>query len=363
MKTENSALTFFMGANTPSGFVSKLGQLSDPEAGWRTYILKGGPGCGKSTIIRRVAAAFEGEPGLELIACAGDTDSLDGVIVPSKKFCVVDGTHPHLLDPKHPGAVESVVELSTCWEEDALHSFREEIVGLGQNINRCHEYSCRYLAAAATLLGDSYRLALGCLNTPKLTAYLGRLSAKELGRSTGRAGKEKTRFLSAVTDKGPVKFTHSAERIAQRIYLINDEQGALSRMMLHHLRAGALGQGYDVVACYCPLGPFDKLEQLFIPELSLGFMTSNRFHNFELELNPYRIINNQRFMEEGCLSRHKKRITYNRKAGAQMISQAGGLIAEASTLHRELESYYAAATDFAKVDELTERLIERLRRL
>ncbi|MCL2857950.1 MAG: hypothetical protein FWE19_09630 [Oscillospiraceae bacterium] len=360
MKTENAALTFFLGANTPSGFVSKFEQLANPEAGGRAYILKGGPGCGKSTIIGKVAAAFEGEPGLELIACASDLGSLDGVIVPSKKFCVVDGTSPHLLEPKYPGAVESVIELSACWDECALQSCREEIVSLGANIARCQEYSCRYLAAAAALLGDSYRLALGCLNTPKLTAYLGRLSAKELSRGSGRMGKEKSRFLSAVTNRGPMKFTQSIKQLAERVYLINDEHGALSRMMLHSLRARALEQGYDVIACYCPLGPFDKLEHLFVPELSLGFVTSNRFHNFEAELSPYRIINTQRFMEEGCLKQHKKRMTWSRKAGAQMISQAGGLIAEAATLQGELESYYTAATDFAKVDKLTDELLEKL---
>jgi len=363
MKTENGALTFFLGANTPSGFVSKFEQLVSPEAGLRTYILKGGPGCGKSTIIRKVAQAFEGEPGLELIVCASDIDSLDGVIVPSKKFCVVDGTRPHLLEPKYPGALESVIELSACWDESSLQSCREEIVSLGENIARCHEYSCRYLAAAGALLGDIYRLALDCLNTQKLTAYLGRLCAKELGKASGRAGREKSRFLSAVTNKGVVTFTHSATQLAQRIYLINDEHGALSRMMLHHMRAKALEQGYDVVACYCPLAPFDKLEQLFVPELSLGFVTSNRFHNFEAELNPYRIINTQRFMEDGCLKQHKKRLTWSRKAGAQMVLQAGGLISEAAALHRELESYYTAATDFSKVDKLTGDLLEKLSNL
>ena len=363
MKTENSTLTFFLGANTPSGFVSKFEQLVNPEAGLRTCILGGGPGCGKSTIIRRVAAAFEGEPGLELIACASDVDSLDGVIIPTKKFCVVDGTRPHFLVPRHPGVVESVVELSVCTDEDALQSHREEIIRLGVDIARCHEYSCRYLAAAGALLGDNYRLALDCLDTHKLGAYLARLSARELGKKSGRAGSEKARFLSAVTNRGVVQFAHSIGLLAERIYLINDEHGALSRMMLHYLRAKALEQGYDVVACYCPLAPFDKLEQLLIPGLSLGFVTSNRFHSFEPGPSTYRIINCQRFMEEGCLKQHKKRITFNRKASIQMVSQAQGLISEANTLHGELESYYTAATDFAKVDGLTAALLDKLRGL
>jgi len=361
MKPEEKKLLFFLGANTPSGFVSKFDQLANPADGWRTYIIKGGPGCGKSTIIRRVAHAFENDTNLEIIVCSSDADSLDGVIIPSKKICVVDGAHPHLLEPVYPGAVESIVDLTSCWNEETLHSCREEIISLTQNISRCYDYSCRYLAAAAALLGDSYRLALGCVNIPKLNGYLNRLSAKELKQKSEKPGKEKVRFLTAVTNKGIIKHTDSAKKLAERIYLIGDEYGAVSRLMLHHIRAGALAGGYDVVSCYCPLAPFEKLEQLFIPELSLGFMTSNRFHNFDFELSPYRIINCQRFTENEKLKDHKKRITFNRKAAAQMISQAHALLKEAKALHGELENYYSGATDFEKVDALTEKLLAKLR--
>ena len=358
MKTDER-LIFLLGANTPSGFVSKAGQLVTPQSGLRSYILKGGPGTGKSTIIRKVAQALEDQPDLELIACASDLESLDGVV--TKKLCVLDGTRPHLIEPVYPGAVECVVDLTCALDEGMLQACRDEIVTLTQNVARCHEYCCRYLAAAAALQADSYRLALDCLDTEKLTGYLNRLCDKLLRQKPGApAGKEASRFLTAVTSKGVVQLTGSAKKLARRIYLISDEQGALSRFMLHHIRAVALERGHDVIACYCPLAPFDKLEQLFIPGLSLGFMTSNRFHNFEMEIEPYRVVSCARFTKEGCLKGHKKRLAYNRKAAAQMINQAQGLLGEAHTLHGELESYYTAATDFAKVDAITQQLLSRL---
>jgi len=363
MKPQEKKLTFLLGAHTPSGVASKFDQLVNPDDGSRTYIIKGGPGCGKSTMMRKVAAVFEHDPHLELIVCACDTDSLDAVIIPSKKLCIVDGARPHLLEPLYPGAVESIVDFTPCWNEELLHSCRQEIVSLAQNISRCNEYCCRYLAAAAALLGDSYRLALGCVNIDKLNGYLSRLSGKELGKKGGQSGKEKVRFLTAVTNKGMVKYTDSAKKLAQRIYLIGDEYGAVSRLMLHHIRAEAIANSYDVVSCYCPLAPFEKLEQLFIPALSLGFMTSNRFHNFDLEISAYRMINCQRFTDGEMLKEHKKRMTFNRKAATQMISQAQGLLGEARALQEELEGYYDAATDFDKVDELTEGLLAKLARL
>ena len=50
---------FYLGANSPTGFYSLYDQLLEPEQAETIYILKGGPGCGKSSLMRRVAQAME----------------------------------------------------------------------------------------------------------------------------------------------------------------------------------------------------------------------------------------------------------------------------------------------------------------
>ena len=87
---------YFLGANAPDGFYSLYPQLIDLERARAVYILKGGPGCGKSTLMRRVAQAME-EKGasVEYIACSGDPDSLDAVVFPALNTAIVDGTAPH----------------------------------------------------------------------------------------------------------------------------------------------------------------------------------------------------------------------------------------------------------------------------
>ena len=57
-------IQYFLGANAPTGFYSLYDQLLPPERARSVYILKGGPGCGKSTLMRRVAGWAE-ESGLE----------------------------------------------------------------------------------------------------------------------------------------------------------------------------------------------------------------------------------------------------------------------------------------------------------
>ena len=95
-----NSIQYFLGANSPTGFYSLYDQLLPPEQVSAIYILKGGPGCGKSTLMRRVAALAQeaGEP-VECILCSGDPDSLDAILLPGKKAALVDGTAPHGTAP------------------------------------------------------------------------------------------------------------------------------------------------------------------------------------------------------------------------------------------------------------------------
>lgn len=87
---------YFLGANSAQGFVSLYGELLDESSASAFYILKGGAGCGKSTLMKRVGEAME-EHGflVEYILCSGDPDSLDGILIPEKGVAIMDGTAPH----------------------------------------------------------------------------------------------------------------------------------------------------------------------------------------------------------------------------------------------------------------------------
>lgn len=360
MNPQQNHPRFFLGANTPQGFVSRTDQLAGPEDGWRLFVLKGGPGCGKSTMLSAIADALgDLDDHMELIPCAADADSLDAVILPSLRVAVVDGTPPHPIEPKYPGAFESLIDLTVCWDEEKLFAARKSIIARFGHIRENQAHSQRYLAAAGALLDDTRRIAADCLKTAKLTGYTRRLAAREM-KFTGRAGQEKIRFLSALTGKGPIFFTDTVRNLCERIYLINDPHGAVSRQLLSDLRTHALGAGYTIISAPCPLAPFAPPEHLLIPELGLGFVTSNPFHDLTSEFDAYRIVNSPRFTDTARLSPYRKRINLNKKSAAQLLLRAQALLDEAGRLHNELEGIYRSAVDFACADELTKTLITRL---
>ena len=89
-------LRFFLGANSSQGFVSRFDQLGDPKQGWRCYVIKGGPGTGKSSLMKNLAARLDtGSDPVEYIHCSSDVDSLDGVIFSRQRLSIADGTPPH----------------------------------------------------------------------------------------------------------------------------------------------------------------------------------------------------------------------------------------------------------------------------
>lgn len=361
MQPNPKVLNFFLGSSTPQGFVSRFDQLGDPDADWRLYVIKGGPGSGKSTLMRKLASELSPLcKQVEMIHCSSDMDSLDGVIFSDYKISIADGTPPHVIEPKYPGAYENLVPVFDCWDHKALRERRKEIMEATKAVKHCHEYCTRFLTAAGSLLADTYRIALEATDTAKVARYAASFAAREFKRRTqGGTPTESVRFLSAITDKGPHFFSKTAQDLCKRIYLIDDDYGAASRLLLMALRSHAMEAGYSVITCYCPLAPFEKIDHLFIPQLDLGIMTANRFHR--LETDGERTIHARRFTDTEKIKQRKKRISFNLKGAAQMIDHASSLLAEAKEKHDLLENLYIGAMDFGKLNALTQKLSQEMR--
>ena len=57
MKKNN--IKYFLAANSCEGFYSEFDNSYLPDGEWRAYIIKGGPGTGKSSFMKRFADAAE----------------------------------------------------------------------------------------------------------------------------------------------------------------------------------------------------------------------------------------------------------------------------------------------------------------
>ena len=97
----NGKRRYFPGANTGRGFIGHFEGIVPP---WSephyTYVLKGGPGVGKSTLMKKCAAIARANGfTVEEFRCASDPESFDAVRIPQRRLVLLDGTAPHTIDP------------------------------------------------------------------------------------------------------------------------------------------------------------------------------------------------------------------------------------------------------------------------
>ncbi len=348
---------YFLGANSPSGFYSLYDQLIDLEEAEELFILKGGPGCGKSSLMRRVGAAMEAR-GLEVeyIDCSGDPDSLDAVVIPALKTAVVDGTAPHVVEPKYPGLVESYVNLSAYYDRTGLLAVRGELKGCMKGYKGCYQRAYRCLTAAAQLAEDNRSILLTKGLEEKLARRARGILAREMKGTGGQEGRSVQRFLSGITWKGALCHFDTVEKLCNRVYELSDSWG-LAHGMLVQLAAGAMASGRDIIVCPSPLCP-ERMEHLLIPSLSLAFVSTTPANPWPGK--PYRRIRIDTMADPELARRSRARLRFSRKVSAALLEEAVEALAQAKAMHDELERLYNPHVDFPGVYAAADRLIAHL---
>lgn len=351
-------IRFFLGANSPQGFYSLYDQLINPDQANAIYILKGGAGCGKSSLMRRIGQKAEdiGEQ-VEYIHCSGDPDSLDAVIFPTYKTAIVDGTAPHVVEPKYPGVVESYVNLGDCYDREGLQGIRKEVMGCMTGYKDCYKRAYRCLSAAAEIMKDVRSLLTTETLEQKAAKRAKGILSREIRSEGHGSGLVVQRFLSAITHQGILNYYTTADALCKRVYVLEDSYG-LSHTILTHLLTHATTAGYDVIACPSPLFP-DQLAHLIIPELSLAFLSASPTALYHKR--PYRRIRLDAMIDTELAHRNKARLRFSRKVSSALIDEAVDSLAQAKAMHDELEALYNPYVDFERVyrtaDDLSQKIL------
>ncbi len=354
---ETEPIRYFLGANSPKGFYSLYDQLIDPKTANAIYILKGGAGCGKSSFMRRIAQKAEAaDECVEYIHCSGDPDSLDAIVLPGKRIAVVDGTAPHVIEPKYPGVVESYVNLGDCYNRDTLQPIREEIINCMTGYKDCYKRAYRCLNAVSEITEDMRSTLITELLEQKVSKRSLGIFNRELRIQGHGSGIVTQRFLDAITNQGIISHCPSVFSLCKRIYILEDSY-KLAHLMLAHLLSGATEAGYDVVACPSPLFP-EQLAHLIIPELSLAFLSAVPGGSFPKR--PYRRIHLDAMIDPELLKQNKARLRFSRKVSAALTEEAVSSLSQAKTMHDELEALYNPHVDFERVYQMADKLSQAI---
>lgn len=358
----NSAkIKFFLGSNTKRGFISLFDELRDPANIKRLYIIKGGPGSGKSFLMKKTANALEEKKHtIEYFPCASDPDSLDGFYDHDAGIAMMDGTAPHVIDPVYSGAYEVIVNMAGCWDDSALFEHREEIISLSDTISDCHFMAASYIGSAAALLDANMRLAAPYVRHNMVNDIVSNIfipnivsRVKKKGKSPNPGG-EKKRLLSAVSVGETVFCDETIKALSDTVYVIRDNWGAASNMLLIKLRQAASLTGIEQVVCFCSIRTPDKIEHIIFPSAGITVTTANSFHSVGDSYDGNHIIIDG-IMEEIPKVKHMQ-MSINLEKAAELVYTAGEHVRQAKLLHDDLEAYYIKAMDFSRADTIYSRI-------
>ncbi|MGI6029278.1 MAG: hypothetical protein ACOX81_07700 [Candidatus Heteroscillospira sp.] len=351
-------LCFFLGANSREGFYSLYDDFVYPDKGDFLWLLKGGPGCGKSSFMGAIGNAAR-EAGLETeyIRCSGDPDSLDGVYIPEKHLAYVDATAPHRMDARLPAAGDAYLDLGAFYDLNAMRCEREMLADMNRRYSAIYKRVYALLSAA----GNMDAGIIGGLVTDAEKEQARRRAQGTAEREFGRAvrlggGREKQRFISAISCGGCIRLQDTVTTLCSRVYALDDEYG-LADTYLRTLSDAAWARGIDAVICRDPLNP-NRLEALLLPELSLGFAASRP--RFGEAPGCTRNVRLDALVPKARVQQYRRKIRATAKLKNALLDEAVTELIEAKALHDEIEAVYNPHVDFDGIYELCNRHIKMM---
>ena len=346
---------FFAASNSAQGFCSYYKDCFSSLD--KLYIIKGGPGTGKSGFMRRILeSALERGYSVEKFYCSSDQYSLDGIILlrDGKSTGFIDGTSPHSFDMRIAGAVDNIINLGEFWNEDMLVEKREEIIDISAKKSLEYEAAYKYLCLCGNLSAVIRLYMSECVNMDKMHHIAKKLT---LNVENGEGYRARVRLVDSIGMRGRVRFD-SFENSANKVFLFGDMFGA-GNMMLEKIRDNLKAKKRDILISYDPICP-DKINGLLDTRLGYAYILSDERASGVGEMKEVTHVNMKRFVLGERLAERKGDIKYAYALYKKSLLGALDTFTKIEKHHFALETIYGTAMDFSKVDSLTEAYINKI---
>jgi len=360
--SEGRIRQMYPGGNTPAGFYSYYEYVISPLEARKIFILKGGPGTGKSTIMKKVGLEFSKKGyEVEFMRCSSDNNSLDGIVIPKLKIAILDGTAPHVVDPVFPGVVDEIINLGQFWDEKGLESFKDQIISVSQQVKGYFNRAYNYLKAASFLKKDTETIYDNAADKGQLSFFAYELAAeifKDIQPSK-TYGRIRRMFASGITPGG---FTDNLDSLCSgtKIFRLTAPSGSNTSEIIGYLKKEALIRGLYTEAFYCPMAP-ERVEHLIIPELKVSIITANVYHDIsEPNSSNCTTYDLRQFYDPSRINEANDELNFNCTNTEILMQQAIRYIAKAKNAHDELERYYIKNMNLADLNKIQEELLDKI---
>ena len=95
---------------------------------------------------------------VEFHHCSSDNNFLDVVVIPLLGIAFIDGTAPHIVDPKKPGCVDEIINFGDFWDEGKMVANKQYILEANREVGRLFR-SAYFMLNAAKSVYDHWEAA------------------------------------------------------------------------------------------------------------------------------------------------------------------------------------------------------------
>ena len=350
---------YFAASNSCIGFRNYYEDIFTDTRTDRLYIIKGGPGTGKSHFMKVIARrAREHGYAVTEYACSSDPASLDGILLTregSPTLGFLDGTAPHVREPVLPGVKEEIINLGVFWNNRLLAGQSETVRTLAAGKSAAYDRAYAYLSACGGVDRAADSLMAGCIKQDRLDALADRILRHQ---PKGERFSPIPALRRAVGMTGQVCLhTFEAEAAVQggSILILEDYYGLgyrLTEVLMEISRRAC----HRLLVSYDPVYPH-KIDGLFYPDSGLCVLLGRAEPP---EGAAVRTLSLRRYADPEMLRGMRGEL---RRAGAlrdALIESALRELSSAAAFHFDLETIYAAAMDFGRKEAFTEEFCQNL---
>lgn len=339
---------YFASSNSGEGFKNYYNEVFGRVQ--RIFVIKGGPGTGKSRFMRDVAKYAESRGWeSENYYCSSDPASLDGVILTREGQCVgvIDGTPPHAWEPQLPGAREQIINLGDFWDADALEKRVDEIERINRAKNACWKRAYKWLEGCTDMCDIIRAHGESLINE---RAVVARAAAMLSGIADGDGFNARTALIDSVGMMGRA-YSEAFERCGT-VYAVHDHF-LTADILLRAFIGEAQRKKIKIVMSYDAIDP-RRVDGVMVDggQVSAVVVKQTAPQNCE-----------HIYMRELCACAdgvvadevHRAERCYEK-----MLLGAKAALADVGNRHFELEQIYVSAMDFDAKQRFTEHFCAKV---
>lgn len=340
---------YFAAFNGGDGFCSSFGEIFSPQRLKTIYIIKGGPGTGKSTFMKKIKGEAERRGIFSYVyLCSSDTNSLDGIIIPEISAAIVDGTAPHVTEAKYPGACERILDFTSALDVASLCGKKTMIEELSAISAENYSGAYAHLFAAKTEKLYEISLCEKAYMREKARAFAKRLVSRM------SVGEYREVITSTFCKDGYVRLTTNIDA-SKTVYSVGDD--CFGYLMLSDILAEAKESGADVAVSRDPIAP-SLISEIYFEKDGIC-ICSERGGTIICDIDK-KAINMRRFESADAAGKARSEIRRAKRATEKICDMAKISFEKAASAHAELERIYSESTDFYAIDAMLEKVTKEL---